>query len=100
MQQEESVTTDPLFVGLTRPTMVFGVQFEAFVINGMFTAVVFLATGNPLYLAIGLPVHGIAYAISLNEPRAFSLFFLWLMSKSKCQNRGYWKVNSYSPFGE
>jgi len=98
MEQDESVNVDPLFVGLTRPTMVLGVQFEAFVINGMLTAIVFLATGNPLWLLVGLPIHGIAYVISLNEPRQFSLLFLWLTSKSKCRNRGYWKVNSYSPF--
>lgn len=100
MSQEDTVLTDPLFVGLTRPTMVWGVQFEAFVLNFMLTTIVFLAIGNPLYMLIGFPVHGIAYAISLNEPRAFSLFFLWLIAKSKCRNRGYWKVNSYSPFGE
>ena len=99
MNQDDTVNTDPLFVGLTRPTMVWGVQFEAFVINGMLTAIIFLATGNPLYLLIAGPLHGICYVISLNEPRQFSLLFLWLMSKSKCRNRGYWKVNSYSPFG-
>lgn len=78
--------------------MVFGVQFEAFVATGMATTIAFLSTGNLLLLLMALPMHLIAYMVSLNEPRMFSLMFLWVKTRSMCRNRFYWKASSYTPF--
>ncbi len=98
MSGQEEIVRDIVFVGATRPAMLFGVTLEAFLLNGLLTSIIFLATGNPLYLFGGLPVHLLCYLICLNEPRRFKLLFL----KGKCiaenKNRMFWKCNSYSPF--
>jgi type IV secretion system protein VirB3 len=97
MNREESITRDVLFVGATRPPMMFGVTVEAFLVNGMITAIIFLGVGNPLYLFAGIPIHLLSYLICLNEPRAFKLLGLKMKCMANNRNRNFWKSNSYSP---
>jgi type IV secretion system protein VirB3 len=93
-----ALTTDTLFVGCTRPTLVWGVTYAAFIANAMVTAIIFLAVGNPLYIAVCIPLHAIAYLICANEPRSFELLYLWSITKGRNLNRRIWKSSSYSPF--
>lgn len=94
---EEELFADPLFVGLTRPTMVLGVTYQAGLVNLMITVIVFLYTKNPLHLAIAVPIHAVCYGICAHDPRAFELLFLWARTKGACTNRFYWKASTYSP---
>jgi len=96
--QEEPIRLDPLFVGLTRPTMIWGVAFEGVLVGVLFSAIFFLATGNPFYILVCIPIHAVFYAMSLKDPRIFELMALQAKAKARCANRKYWKVNSYSPF--
>jgi type IV secretion system protein VirB3 len=97
MNMEVNITRDVLFVGATRPPMIYGVTLEAFLFNGMISAIVFLGVGNPLYLFVGVPIHVIFYLICLNEPRAFKLLSLKIKCMANNRNRSFWKSNSYSP---
>lgn len=63
-----ALTTDTLFVGPTRPTMVGGVVFPAFIANAMVTSIVFLGANNLLYIGVCIPIHAICYLICANEP--------------------------------
>ncbi|MBZ2207151.1 type IV secretion system protein VirB3 [Massilia soli] len=91
------LTTDTLFVGVTRPTMVAGVTLPAFLLNTMLSSIVFLAANNILYLSVCIPIHAVAYLVCLNEPRAFELLFLWAATKGRNLNRRLWRSSSYSP---
>ena len=95
---EGALTRDILFVGATRPPMIMGVTLEAFIVNGMVSAITFLAMGNPLYLFIAAPIHALAYLICLEEPRRFLLLALKLKCMGGQRNRWHWRCNSYSPF--
>lgn len=88
---------DPLFVGATRPAMVMGITYEAFVVIVMVTAVVFIGTGNPLWALLYLPMHVTAYLICQKDPRQFEQFKLWSETKGRCLNRAHWQAASYSP---
>ena len=92
-----ATTSDPLFVGATRPTMMWGVSYEAFIVCFMFTAVVFIGSGNPLFLLLYLPVHALCYLVCLKDPRAFRLLWLWLQTKGRSVTRQYWGASSASP---
>jgi type IV secretion system protein VirB3 len=94
---DEDVTTDPLFVGMTRPTTMFGIPFTAFVIELMTTVLIFLAVGNPIYLALGLPIHAIMYLVSVNDPGAFDSIYIWMITSGKCMNTFFWGAKSFSP---
>lgn len=91
------VYTDELFVGLTRPAMIAGIPYSAFVVNFMATALIFLAFGNPLYLLIGVPIHSILYLICSADPRFFDGAFSWLKTNAKCRNIAFWGAASFSP---
>jgi type IV secretion system protein VirB3 len=93
----QDVYTDELFVGLTRPTTMWGIPYTAFVIEFMATTLVFLAVGNPLYLLLAAPIHGVLYAISAQNPKAFDGLFMWLKTIGRCRNSRFWGAASFSP---
>ncbi len=98
MENEASeIHLDPLFVGLTRPATILGVPYSAFVIEFIGATLVFLGAGNPLYLALVLPVHAVMYLISSNDPGVFGSIFLWLKTIGRCQNTRFWGAASFSP---
>jgi len=91
------VYTDTLFVGLTRPATMAGIPYVAFVIEFMATTLIFLAVGNPLYLALAVPIHAILYLISANDPGVFESIFIWIKTIGRCRNTRFWGAASFSP---
>ena len=97
---DQNLTADPLFLGLTRPVMFFGVHYLMFVINFMGNILLFI---NDVFqykipaLVVGaLTVHIVFYLICLKEPRAIELLSTRYAKCSKCRNRLYHKsTNSY-----
>jgi type IV secretion system protein VirB3 len=93
----QDIYADPLFVGMTRPATKWGVPYAAFVIEFMVTTIIFLAVGNPLYLAIVVPVHSILYLISAHDPNIFNAMWLWLKTYGRSRNTNFWGSASFSP---
>jgi type IV secretion system protein VirB3 len=93
----QDIHSDELFVGLTRPTTMWGIPYTAFIIEFMTTALVFLAVGNPLYLLLAVPIHAVLYAVSANNPKAFDAIFMWLNTTGRCRNSRFWGSASFSP---
>lgn len=92
--------SDPLFQGLTRPTMILGVSYMYFVINAIVGMIAFINSQSFKVLFIVCPiVHLIGYLICLKEPRAIELFIIKMSKGFKCMNRGYHGfTNSYDPY--
>ena len=97
MHEPETLDIDPLFLGLTRPTMVRGVTYTFFFTNMMLTMMVFVGTGSLLTLLVGVPVHLAGYALYLKDPRLFDIWWVRLTKASRVHNYAYWGTNSYSP---
>lgn len=95
----DGIIVDTLFVGPTRPTMYFGVTWQAFIINMLVVVETFIVTKNLLWLLMFIPVHAILFGICLYDPRAFELLFNWAQSKAFTfvGNFFYWRAASYSP---
>ena len=95
---DDAKRTDPLFLGLTRPAMFWGVPQPVFILNGMASMILFLVSNSFIPLLVGAPVlHGAAYLLCLKDGRIFDLWF----TKARflrCLNRRYWGANSYDPF--
>lgn len=91
------LVVDELFVGLTRPATIWGIPYTAAVIEVMAVAIVFLMIGNPLYLAIAIPIHAVLYAISANNATAFDSLFMWTKTAGRCRNSTFWNAVSFSP---
>jgi type IV secretion system protein VirB3 len=92
------IVADPLFVGVTRPAMAFGVTYGAVLANGMVTVELFLLTRNLLALLVCLPVHGILWILCAVEPRFFELLLLHLRSRRGSRgSRAVWRASTYAP---
>lgn len=98
--RNQGVTTDTLFVGMTRPTMLFGVTYSAMILNIVLTVEAFIVTKNLVWLLAFLPMHALFYLVCLYEPRFFDLLGLWARTRGAALVSGnlrYWKASSYSP---
>ncbi len=97
IERSPGLTSDPLFVGATRPPMRWGVTFVALLCNTIVTMELFLATRNLLTLALCLPVHGVL--LCARDPRFFDLLQLWARTRlpALLASRRFWGASSYSP---
>jgi len=89
----------PLFVGVTRPAMRWGVTFSALLANGVLTLNLFLFTGNLVVLLLFVPIHGLCSLLCARDVRIFDLLFLWARTggAATARNRALWRASSYSP---
>jgi len=94
----DQLEVDPLFVGLTRPPMKWGVTQSFFVINMTACVLLFLTTSSFSILFVGAPLfHAIGFLMCLKDPRVFDIVFV-KMRCFKSRNRQYWRANSYDPW--
>lgn len=93
------VIVDPLFVGLTRPPMRFGVTYMAILLNAACTMEIFLLTKNLLVLLVAVPIHGVCMLLCARDPRYFDLALLWARTRlvAYFSSIRFWKGASYSP---
>ena len=92
------VVADPLFVGVTRPPMRFGVTYIALLLNLVVTMEAFLLTRNLLLLLLAVPLHGVSALLCARDPRIFELLMLWARTRGLAfaANARLWKASSYS----
>lgn len=91
------LSSDPLFQGLTRPTMILGVSYMFFVVNASVCMITFINMQSFLVLVgIAPAIHLAGYLICLKEPRAIEMAFVKVKKGFKCMNRRYHGyTNSY-----
>lgn len=100
MHRNHGITADSLFVGMTRPSMVWGVTYSAMMFNIVVTIESFIVTKNLAWLLAFVPIHGVLYLVCLHEPRFFDLLQLWGRTRLPAALNGnlrFWRANSYSP---
>jgi type IV secretion system protein VirB3 len=99
MDREKGIDVDPLAVALTRPSTILGVPYEACMINILVSVEALSLTENLMWLLMCVPVHGVCYLITLNDPRSFELLLLWARTKlgTLIATRWYWNASSYGP---
>jgi type IV secretion system protein VirB3 len=95
------LTADPLFIGATRPSMLWGVTYSAVMLNVMCIMELFLLTKNLLVLLLAAPIHGVCLLLCARDARFFDLVLLWGKTRlpALLGNLKYWKASSYSPLG-
>lgn len=94
--QKQTLRHYPLFVGLTRPPMIFGVTQTFLIFSFMPCMILFFLTKNIL-LAAGTYV--IAHVAGMVCCWKDQFIFDVLLGKYEltCPNRDYWGCNSYDP---
>lgn len=97
MKQSVEIHSDPLFVGLTRVPVVFGVPYAAFVFEVMAAGLINIIVGNPFYMLLVAPIHGVLYLISIKDPGVFAEIAVWVRTNGRCLNKRFWGAASFSP---
>ncbi len=69
---------DPLFVGLTRPPMRFGVTYAALLGNVLVVMEAFVLTKQLLVLTLALPIHAVCVLVCARDARFFDLAILFV----------------------
>lgn len=98
-EHNAGLTTDALFVGITRPPMRWGVAYEALLLNLVVTMEVFVLTKNLLTLLIAIPIHGMCALLCARDVRFFHLMLLWARTRLPAYlgTVRIWRAASYSP---
>ena len=89
------LTPDPLFIGLTRPTMIFGVSITYALLNMVISTMYFINTTNFYVVPLAVIIHMIGYIMCFKEPLFMELYLKKLAYCNKCYNKGYYGANSY-----
>ena len=90
----DGLRSDPLFVAMTRPTMLAGVPYGFVIGNAVGMLELFLIFRTPWVIAAGAAAHLACWLACLREPR---LIDLWLLRVRRCprvRNHRYWRCNS------
>lgn len=98
-ERNAGLTVEPLFVGVTRPPMRWGVAYEALLFNLVITMEIFVLTKNLLTLLIAIPIHGICALLCARDARFFHLVLLWTRTRLPAflGTARLWRAASYSP---
>jgi type IV secretion system protein VirB3 len=98
-ERNAGLTADPLFVGITRPPMRWGVAYEALLLNLVVTMEIFVLSKNLLTLLIAIPIHGVCALLCAREARYFHLMLLWVRTRLPAYlgTMRLWQAASYSP---
>jgi len=93
----DKVSADPLFLGLTRPPMIFGVSYKLAALNMLSSLLTFITTSDFFYILVLMPsLHGAFYLLCLKEPRAIELLITKNSKCSICKNKSNHNgTNSY-----
>ncbi len=83
--------TDSLFLGLTRPTMVFGITYQWLMIEGLGSLVWFINVDDGKFYAflIAGVLHVIGILLFAKEPMIIEIIQVWAKASTKCINRRY-----------
>lgn len=94
----EGLQTNSLFIGLTRPPMLFGVSYLYFILNVMACMMAYVSTTDFRYMVIMVPIHAIGYHFCSREPLFIEMFKVRGEKCSRCRNKLYHGANSYDQF--
>lgn len=89
------INNDPLFVGLTRPTLIFGVSLQYAMLNLIVCGIYFIQTSSVKIIFVGIIIHIIGYILCFKEPRFMELYIMKFSKFNKCPNKSYYGANSY-----
>jgi type IV secretion system protein VirB3 len=89
------LNNDPLFIGLTRPTLIFGVSTNFAMLNMIICGIYFIQTNTLSIIFVAILVHMVGYILCFKEPRFMELYIMKFSNFNKCSNKTYYGANSY-----
>ena len=94
MADSGELEVDMLFLGLTRPPLLFGVDYMIVSLNFLIHMSIFVIFTTFWIIFTILLVHGAAYLMSQREPRFIPLYFTRTSKCKNCKNYFYHGYNN------
>lgn len=86
-----------VFLGLTRPPLLFGIPFQWIGISVILSFILFMLTKTFLaYLAYGV-FHIAGLVLARRDPNFMNIFITRFRHCPRVPNAGLWNANSYEP---
>ena len=90
-----SISSDPLFIGLTRQPLILGVSLHYALFNMIACTVLFIQSSSIKVFLFGLVIHGVGYYLCFKEPRFMQLYMKKYEKCGVCPNKIFHGGNSY-----
>jgi len=98
MEESGRIKVDPLFVGLTRPSLLFGVSQIFFILNTLACMSYYVLANDFKAIFLLFVNHMTAYLVCSKEPLFMELFMVKLQKCNQCNNKSYHGANSYDMY--
>jgi type IV secretion system protein VirB3 len=93
----DGLERDTLFVALTRPQMLLGVNYGYVIANAILSTELFLIFKSPWVLLVALVLHAAGWIACLRDPHILNLWLVKLRRCPRVRNYRIWRCNSYRP---
>ena len=77
--------------------MMVGIPYTLFVMELCFVVLIFINTTNLLRFLLVIPIHGIAYALTVRDVRFVDIILVRFGKCPLTRNHGFWGGDSYKP---
>ncbi|MBF8246660.1 MAG: VirB3 family type IV secretion system protein [Rickettsia sp.] len=86
---------EPVFLGLTKPNLIFGVSMHFVMLNMMISIVIFIQSSDFRVAFLSAILHGVGYYVSFKESRFLEIYMKHAQKCNFCSNRMFYDGNSY-----
>ena len=93
----ENLLITPLFVGLTRPLMIFGVTMEVVCVFGIVILSLCILSNQVSWAILYIPFHTVGWLGCQKDPAFFKIINQWSTLRAN-PNQTVWGCKSYEPF--
>lgn len=91
---DDELDLSPLFLALTKPPMIMGVEHDFFIIAFFVVICVFIMSGNLLSLLAFIPLHAVGWLLTYIDPNIFKLLSVQA-GLGMTRNKQFWGCESY-----
>jgi type IV secretion system protein VirB3 len=93
----DNLETNPVFLALTRPPMMFGVTIDVLLVECMSLFILFMLSHQVMILTLFFPLYLTSWILCYSDPNYFKVLFTRLnCGFSPLQS--LWGCHSYAPF--
>ncbi len=94
---EQDIKLSPVYSGLLRPPVVFGIPLDAMTIIVGAAMVCFVLGHSPLYMLASFPLYIVSWVCFQADPYCFAILRSWLQLRTSA-NKSFWQGQSYAPW--
>lgn len=92
------IKADTLFLGLTRPPMLFGVSYAFTLLNFLLCIILYLIYVQFKFIFLIFPIHLVGYYLCSKEPLFIELIQIKVSKCMSVPNKSHYKSNCYDVF--